>query len=570
MATRRERGIRVHAPVASTVEVVTGDGARTALRRVGPDVAGTFDAAVGDRYSLVVDGGPLLLDPHCLDVDWMDGEPVSVVRDPWARREQGAPLALAEGVGPVVYEAHVRGFHRTFAGMVERLDHIAGLGVDVIELMPVHPFDPSDNYWGYMPLVWGAVHRPFAAEPAQAAEELADLVAAVHERGMHVWLDVVFNHTGEGDATLPTRTLRGLDDANAYRHRPDGSYTDDSGCGNDVDPGNGNVRRLVLEALDRLADLGIDGFRFDLASLLTRDGGGLIAQITGWAFARGVTLIAEPWDLGAYMVGDGFPDPTWLQWNDRFRDDVRGLLRGEPGLVPAMIQRITGSPDLFPSPLPAVAADPRSGERRSAAEAASTAGAGSSSAATGARTSTVNFVTAHDGLTMHDLTIVTDDHFHAWDCGESLRLQQLKNYFTVLLLSAGAAMFVMGDEVGRTQGGNPNPYDVDGPVSWFDWERAAQWGELHDFVKALLRLRRDCPPVGQRCYGVAGAPDTGYESRSIAWATDDLYVMVNAWWEPLTFEIQEPGEWTFALATVADVVDGPVPPRSIRILRRVP
>jgi len=288
----------------------------------------------------------------------------------------------------------------------------------------------------------------------------------------------------------------------------------------------------VLEALDRFADLGIDGFRFDLASLLARDGGGLVEQITGWAFARGVTLIAEPWDLGAYLLGDGFPDRSWLQWNDRFRDQVRGFLRGEPGLVPAMIQRVAGSPDVF------------HGELRS-----------------------VNFITAHDGLTLHDLTIVTDDHFHSWDCGGSLRLQQLQNYFTVLLLSAGSAMFVMGDEVGRTQGGDPNPYDVDGPVNWFDWGRAADWGELHDFVRRLVRLRRRCPPVGHRFYGVDGAPDTGAGSRSLAFATDDLYVMVNAWWEPLAFEIQEPGDWTVALSTVA-ATDGPVPPRSIRVLRR--
>ena len=148
------------------------------------------------------------------------------------RRPPGAPLDLADGVGPVIYEVHVRGFNRTFAGMVERLDHIAELGVDVIELMPVHPFDPSDNYWGYMPLVWGAVHRPFAVAASGAAEELAELVAAAHEHGMEVWLDVVFNHTGEGDASLPTLSLRGLDDANAYRHRADGTYNDDSGCGN--------------------------------------------------------------------------------------------------------------------------------------------------------------------------------------------------------------------------------------------------------------------------------------------------------------------------------------------------
>ena len=177
----------------------------------------------------------------------------------------------------------MRGFGHTFRGCVDHLDHVAATGANVVELMPVHPFDSATNYWGYMPLVWGAVHEPYASDPAHAAEELANLVAAAHLRGMHVWLDVVFNHTGEGDAAQPTRSLRGLDDTNAYRHRADGRYTDDSGCGNDINPADPHVRRLILEALDRYADLGFDGFRFDLASLLTRDGGGLVQQVTQWA-----------------------------------------------------------------------------------------------------------------------------------------------------------------------------------------------------------------------------------------------------------------------------------------------
>jgi isoamylase len=533
------RPITVHAPDASAVSVTvtgsgaaTGDGSTVALSRHGHGFRGTFEAEVGDRYWLTVDGIAPLLDPHCLDLVWTSDGPCSVVRDPWPRRAQGARRAYPDGVGPVVYEAHVRGFARTFAGMADRLDHLVDLGVDVVELMPVHPFDPSDNYWGYMPLVWGAVHRPFAADEDDAAGELADLIAAAHERGLHVWLDVVFNHTGEGDATLPTRSLRGIDDAHAYRHRADGSYVDDSGCGNDIDPADEEVRRLVEEALDRLAALGFDGFRFDLASLLTRDGGGLVEQITGWALGRGIELIAEPWDLGSYQLGAAFPEPTWWQWNDRFRDQVRGFLRAEPGQVPNMIQRIGGSPDLF------------DGELRS-----------------------VNFVTAHDGLTMYDLTIVTDDHFHSWACGESLQMQQLKNYFTILLLSAGASMFVMGDEFARTQDGDPNPYDVDGPRTWVDWSRLDEWAELHAFVRSMLALRKECPPVGHRFYGASGAADTSDGSRSIAFATDHLYVMVNAWWEPLEFTVQEPGDWTFAISTIGGST-GPVPPRSIRILRR--
>ena len=257
----------------------------------------------------------------------------------------------------------------------------------MVELMPVHPFDPTDNYWGYMPLVWGAVHRAYAAGD-DAPGELAAFVAAAHAHGIEVWLDVVFNHTGEGDATMPTLSLARLDDANAYLHRADGSYNDDSGCGNVSNPADPYIQQLIITALDRFADLGIDGFRFDLASLLTRDGGGLVDRITRWGEHRGVRLIAEPWDLAEYQVGK-WPEP-WLQWNDRFRDEVRGFVRGEPGRVEPLMRRLQGSPDLFAT----------------------------------APESSVNFVTAHDGLTMHDLTLVTSDHHHSWDCGDGLRLQQ--------------------------------------------------------------------------------------------------------------------------------------------------
>ena len=412
------------------------------------------------------------------------------------------------------------------------------MGANVVELMPVHPFDPSDNYWGYMPLVWGAVHAEYASSPIAAADELGQFVAAAHTRGLHVWLDVVFNHTGEGDTSMPTRSLRGLDDEHLYRHHPDGRYIDDSGCGNDVDPTHPYVRTLVLEALDRYADLGIDGFRFDLASLLTRDGGELVQRITEWAAGRGVVLVAEPWDLGSYQVGaDVWPD-SWLQWNDRFRDDVRGFLRGEAGLVPAVRDRVQGSPAIFGA----------RGEARS-----------------------LNFLTAHDGLTLHDLTVVTSDHHRSWACGAELRMQQLKNYFSLLLLSAGTPMWVMGDEFGRTQQGHDNPYNIDGPISWVDWSLVGEWRELTGFVQALIALRRQHPPGDFRFYGVAGEVDESYESRSLAWCANGLYVMVNAWWEPLTFRVHELGQWQQVLATVEPHAAGEgeftLAPRSVVLLR---
>ena len=547
------RSVRVHAPQVAQLDLVVesaASGARrtVAMQRDGGHWTAAVEADDGDRYWLVADGVGPLLDPAAAEVELVDGVPLGRFRGAWPAGQRIARLHP----DPVVYEMHVRGFARSFEGVVERLDHLVDLGVNVIELMPVHPFDQADNYWGYMPLVWGAVHRPFAAGDDPAAA-LAHLVAGAHERGLEVWLDVVFNHTGEGDAELPTRSLRGLDDAGSYLHHGDGSYVDDTGCGNTIDPSDPTVRHLVLEALERYAALGIDGFRFDLASILTRDGGELVRRIGDWAQARGVRLVAEAWDLAAYQVGPGFPDTRWAQWNDRFRDDVRGFLRGEPGRVPGVIQRVSGSPDLFPD-------DP-------------------------ARS--INFVTAHDGLTLHDLTIVTSDRHRSWDCGPELRPQMLRNAFTLLLLSAGTPMFVMGDEFARTQEGHDNPYDIDSPLTWVDWGRLDDWRPLYRFVQSLIALRRrvggELLRGGVRCYGVDVMPDERYESRSLAWATDALYVMANMWWEPLTFRVHEPGPWRVECSTVAwsagarsgDAGSGEVlvggdtvvvPPRSVTVL----
>jgi glycogen operon protein len=543
------RVVRVHAPQVITLEVVV-EPSNGAVRRapLGRDEAGTWSGVlrgvVGDRYWLLADGSVPLLDPAADDIELVDGRPVCRLRGPWP---PGGRLGAAVEL-PVVYELHVRGFGGTFGGVAARLGQLADLGVDVIELMPVHPFDDRDNYWGYMPIVWGAVHRGYADSDDSAAD-LAGLCRAAHEVGIAVWLDVVFNHTGEGDETRPTHSLRGLDRSGSYLHRQDGTLVDDSGCGNTVDVRSPVVQHLVLEALERFAAVGVDGFRFDLATILTGDGGAFVRRLGDWAEARGVRLVAEAWDLAAYQVGPGFPDQRWAQWNDRFRDDVRGFLRGEPGLVPAMVQRVSGSPELFPDD--------------------------------SARS--VNFVTAHDGLTLHDLMSVTSDRHRSWDCGSELRPQMLRNAFTVLLLSAGTAMFVMGDEHARTQHGHDNPYDVDGPLSWVDWERAEQWRELTDTVRTLIRIRRRAARAlrrsGVRCYGVDGAPDLHHHSHSLAWATDGLYVMANMWWEPLTFTVREHGRWRSVLSTVdgrehmwsggGDVhglATVTVPPRSITVL----
>ncbi|MGD9995716.1 MAG: alpha-amylase family glycosyl hydrolase [Ilumatobacteraceae bacterium] len=539
----RTQTVSIHAPAVRIMTAVvespqTGNERHEVMSRRGERWEVTFTAHPGDRYWLVADGIGPLVDPSADTVVMTERGPVGVVR---ASSWPSAPALERQPVDPVIYELHVRGFAETFKGVGERMPYLRDLGVDVIELMPVYPFDNTDNYWGYMPIVWGAVHQPFA-DGEDAAAELASLCRTAHDHGIAVWLDVVVNHTGEGEASKPTWSLRGFDDRHSYRHHADGTYTDDSGCGNDIDPSAAEIRRLVLESLQRFADLGVDGFRFDLASLLTRDGGALVRAIGDWAATAGRMLVAEPWDLASYQVGHAFPDARWLQWNDRFRDDVRGFLRGEASLVPAMIERVTGSRDLF-------------GERP---------------------WRTVNFLTAHDGLTLHDLTAVTNDRHRSWDCGPELRPQQLANAFALLLLSAGSAMFVMGDEAGRTQHGHDNPYDVDSELTWFDWERAAEWAGLHDTVRRLIELRRRADFTDVECFGAAGAPDTSPESRSLGWRAGDVTVLANMWWERVEFDLRPvlaPGEcWQVALCTAGDAEfrDGScrVPPRTMVVLER--
>ena len=223
-------------------------------------------------------------------------------------------------------------------------------------------------------------------------------------------------------------------------------------------------------------------------------------------------------------------------------------MRGDHGLIGELASRLSGSSDLYGS----------SGRQPHAS---------------------INFVTAHDGLTMHDLTILDHDRHHAWDCGPALRMQQLKNYFAILLLAAGTPMWVMGDEFGRTQGGHDNPYNLDNEVSWVDWSRAGEWSDLNEFVRGVVELRRAHPPVRFRFYGVGPTIDEGYLSHSLAWCSGDLYVMVNMWWEPLTFEVQEPGSWELAVTTEGEHTSGgtahaalpgtfTLAPRSIVVLRR--
>jgi isoamylase len=587
----------VHAPDATQVFVAIDGTAPRPLRRHGDAWIG--DVPEGSRYGLVAEGPAALrfdrtrtlVDPLATAVWFPPGHSREAARRGHPANHDLAPRAVARpwpaptparptGRPLVVYEAHVRGMTMrlergdagTFRALIDELPRLADLGVSVLELLPVQQFDPDEpNYWGYMPLVFGAVHEGYAAT-ASPAEELAELVAAAHEHDLEVWLDVVFNHTTEEDEEGPTYNLRALADRDHYVLGPDGSYADEAGTGNTFDVTTPASQHLVMTALDRFADLGVGGFRFDLATVLARDPA-FVRAIGDWAEARSVRLVAEPWDMVRYQVGRSFPDARWMQWNDRFRDEVRGFLRGEPGMVRYVMRRIGGSPDLFDAP-----------------------------------SRSVNFLTAHDGFTMYDLVAYDRKHNldnghggadgpdenRSWNCGwegdvgapagvRLLRRRQLRNAMCLLLLSHGVPMFVAGDEFGRTQRGNNNPFNQDNEVSWIDWDRRREFLDHEEFVRRLLAFR-DARPIlsdpdwwGEQIewFGAAGAPDRSQQSRSLAWHLPGLYVMANMWWEALEFEVRAPGPWSLAIDTAAasgfvePVRVGPrviVGPRSIIVL----
>lgn len=619
-----------HATGAEIVVVHRDAPTEVVLRRPLQRVSGTTDRwqvtitpdelGGADAYGFVVHGpwAPLaghrfdpskvLVDPYACriwfppgadrDAARVHGEP-TLGRGPLALlppREPPSPprpRIAVRGHELVLYELHVGHYTKsptsgvaperrgTFAGLIDRLDHLRDLGVTAVELLPVQHFDPGPegtgrpNVWGYMPVGFCAVHRPYALGDLPAVE-LAELVAACHEVGIQVWLDVVYNHTSEEDHFGPTYHLRGIDHASYYVTRPDGTVLDDAGCGNVVRAAHPAARRLIATSLQRLADLGIDGFRFDLASLLGRDEQGRLQQraplldaLTDWADGRGIALVAEAWDLGAYQLGREFPGRTWGQWNGRYRDDVRSFLRGDEGMVPTLALRVQGSPDLF-----------HDSPRRS-----------------------VNFLAAHDGFTLHDWVAYDHPHNeanghagldghddnrswnHGWE-GEldvpagvvALRERQLRNAIGLLMLSAGIPMLLGGDEMARTQRGNNNAYNIDDETTWFDWDRREKWSGLHRFVRLVIALRKQLPGIGRQehwgsdvtFHGVDGPPDWSYTSRSLAWhlrgAThghDDLFVIANAWWGPLDWVVP-PGNWRRVIDTSLPSPDDIVDPRDPR------
>ncbi|MGW7050905.1 glycogen debranching protein GlgX [Streptomyces sp. NPDC054887] len=541
-------------------------------QRYGYRVHGRWDPWTGARWN----HAKLLLDPYARAVDGdftLPGEVYGHVRD-WpqqnvadtVRDDRDSAPFVPKGVvvhddapgdewvddrrpktpwaDTVIYELHVRGFTKlhpdipeelrgTYAGLGHpaAIEHLQRLGVTAVELLPVHQFAHEDhllrrglrNYWGYNSIGYFAPHAGYAATgtAGQQVGEFKAMVRALHAAGIEVILDVVYNHTAEAGELGPTLSLRGIDNRGYYRLQNDARrYADYTGCGNTLHVVQPNVLRLITDSLRYwVTEMGVDGFRFDLAAALARSMHDVdmlspfLAVIAQDPVLRRVKLIAEPWDVGSggYQVG-AFP-PLWTEWNDRYRDAVRDFWRGALPDVRDLGYRLSGSSDLYAW-----------GGRRPYAS--------------------VNFVTAHDGFTLRDLVSYhqkqnaangegnrdgTNDN-RSWNCGaegetedagvNALRRRQLRNLVTTLLLSTGVPMLVAGDEMGRTQGGNNNAYCQDNEIGWIDWSLLEEpgWRELFRLTSRLLALRHAHPVLRRRAF-FSGRPQAADGLRDLAWFT---------------------------------------------------
>jgi isoamylase len=557
-------------------------------------VLGPYEPQCGMRF----DSQKVLLDPYGRGVV----VPRGYNRDAASRPGDNAATAMKsvvvssrdydwEGDAPlqrpsastIIYEMHVGGFTKhpnsgvaepkrgTYAGLIDKIPYLQQLGITAVELLPVFQFDDQDappghiNYWGYAPISFFAPHQAYSSDksPLGPVNEFRDMVKALHRAGIEVILDVVFNHTSEGSQTGPTNCFRGVDNPAYYILEGGGeNYANYSGCGNSLNANQPVVRRMIVDSLRYwVHEMHVDGFRFDLASILTRDPSGtplpnppVLWDIESHPALAGTKLLAEAWDTaGLYQVGS-FVGDAWKEWNGRFRDDVRDFLRARPGAVRRIADRLLGSPEIYGH------------ENREAEQ-------------------SVNFVTCHDGFTLNDLVSYNEKNNEAnghgntdgcndnrsWNCGaegptddpaiETLRNRQVKNFLSVTLLSLGMPMISMGDEVRRTQRGNNNAYCQDNEISWFDWTDLVRHKEIFRFARLLCNQRstRDVEYEENRIgltemlrratkawHGTqANHPDWSDKSYAIAFSGElkqqDLliYFALNAYWEPQEFQLPE-------------------------------
>jgi len=557
----------------------------------GYRIHGPFEPSKGHRF----DSSKIILDPYAKSVSIPEGfnrKALSVFGDSSALSMKSVLVDLSkydwEGdehpqrpfSRTVIYELHVGGFTKmpnsgvedskkgTFLGLIEKIPYLVELGITAVELLPVFQFDRQDapegrvNYWGYSPISFFAPHQGYSTgkNPLQVLDEFRDMVKAFHKAGIEVILDVVYNHTSENHEDGPTYTFRGIDNSIYYILENDKSkYKNYSGTGNTLNANQSIVRRMILSSLHFwVRDMHVDGFRFDLASVLSRDHRGnpienppILWDIESDPILAGTKLIAEAWDAaGLYQVGN-FTGDSWKEWNGRFRDDIRSFMRGDQGKVGAFVTRLIGSPDMYEA------------KNRELEQ-------------------SINFITCHDGFTLNDLVSYNKKRNWAngennqdgnnenlsWNCGEEgptenpeilkLRRRQIKNFLTLTLLSLGAPMILMGDEVLHTQNGNNNAYCQDNELSWFDWDLINKNEDIFRFVKILIkkRLKRESAQADFNLslreflakstihwHGVKlNQPDWSENSHSIAMTINSLkgkmamHYMVNAYRKPFTFE----------------------------------
>jgi isoamylase len=546
----------------------------------------------GNAYDLhTFDADKVLLDPYARQVYFpesfdrdaakglgsnMGRAPLGVLFEDDAGFDWGDDSVQFHEHDLVIYEMHVRGFTRnpnsgvaahrrgTYLGVIDKIPYLQELGVTAVELLPVHQFDPQEeNYWGYMTLNFFAPHAQYASDPENALEEFRMMVKALHATGIEVLLDVVFNHTGEGNQFGPCYSFKGIDNSTYYitSGAPSDPYQNFSGTGNTLHCKNRYVSRMILDSLRSWIKLGhVDGFRFDLASVFNRhvdgsvslDDSRLVSAIRADPVLGRVRLIAEPWDAaGLYQLGGAFPGKRWFQWNGKFRDDLRRFVKGDPGLVAAVMCRLYGSDDVFPDDLYNACHPYQS----------------------------VNYVNSHDGYTLYDQVSYNERHNWAngednddghrdnssWNCGWEgddrvpteviqLRTQQAKNFCCLLMLANGTPMFCAGDEFLNTQFGNNNPYCQDNEITWLDWRRLEEHQDFHRFFCRMIAFRKNHPTLS-RCrfwrddvlwHGMGQEIDMSYESRQLAFYLDggaendaDLYVMINAGWRDEAFVVQQ-------------------------------
>ena len=577
-----------------------------AYRAIGP-----MDPEHGRRF----DPQKVLLDPYCRSLVFPQnydrsaaclpgnnaaGALKSVVVDP-SNYDWNGDLPLHRPFSKtVIYEMHPAGFTRnpnsgiakdergTYAGLVQKIPYLQDLGITAVELLPVMAFDPWDappaktNYWGYSPLAFFAPHPFYSARynttgnPLGAVDEFRDMVKALHKAGLEVILDVVFNHTTEGNEYGPTLSFKGLDNEDYYILEPNRSYyANYTGCGNTLNANHPIVRRLILDSLRYwVSEMHVDGFRFDLASILSRDEDGvplanppILLDIETDPVLAGTKLIAEAWDAaGLYQVGS-FVGDRWKEWNGRFRDDTRSWVKGDLGAIQHFPARLLASPDIYEH------------ENREPEQ-------------------SINFITCHDGFTLNDLVSYNSKHNEAngegnrdgndtnisWNHGvegpsadpltEGLRDREVKNFFAYTLLAMGTPMLLMGDEVRRTQLGNNNAYAQDNALSWFDWSQVEPKAGLRRFVRELIKFRlnygfdltdesktlteelREAKITwhGTRLYQPDWSPDS--HSLALTITSDDqhrlTHMLFNAYWSALDFDLPPlPGNsnWRLLLDT---------------------